>query len=364
MATPSSSIYWQNQKSGARLRSFNMDIRELIQKLPKTDLHCHLDGSLRVHTVYELAQELGLPISNLNLDELEQQLVCGKKVESLPDFLKAFKITSAVMLTEKALTRIAYELVEDAFRENVRYLEIRYYPGWMTQNGLTHEKVILAVQSGIDQAKEKYDIEVGVILCAIRIFSPQESEKIAHLAVDMKKYGIVGFDLVHAERGNPAKNHRKAFDIASKGGLGITVHAGEDEASWSIEDAIDYCHAQRIGHGRTLVEDQKLIQKVVQKQIFIESCPSSNVQIGLTPDFQSHPIKTLLEQGVAVTLNTDNRLLTGINVSDEYVRCYELLQMDQEQLKQIALHGFQASFLADERKKILIAQVQEQMNNL
>jgi|JI10StandDraft_1071094.scaffolds.fasta_scaffold46149_2 adenosine deaminase len=322
-----------------------MNIQDFIQQLPKTDLHCHLDGSMRVQTVHELAKEAGLSIAKLSLDELKKELVCGEKVTSLPDFLKAFKITSAVMLTENALKRIAFELVEDAAKENVRRLEIRYYPGWMTEGGLKLEQVILAVESGIEQAKKKYSIEVGTILCAIRIFSPEESEKMARLAVEMKSHGVVGFDLVHAERGNPAKNHRKAFDIAAKAGLGITVHAGEDEASWSIEDAIDYCHAQRIGHGRTLIEDEKLIQKVIDKNIAIEACPSSNVQIGLTSEFSQHPLKKLLEKGVRVTLNTDNRLLTGILVSDEYLRCHQFLGMDEKQLTQMAANGFEASFL-------------------
>lgn len=342
----------------------DMNIKEALRKLPKTDLHCHLDGSMRPETILELAKEQNLPLAMLSIEELKTKLVCGNKVTSLPVFLQAFDITCSVMQTEKALTRIAFELMEDAAKENVRYLEIRYHPNFMTGKGLSLEQVVIAVEQGIHQAKKKYDIEAGTIICAIRTFSVQDSEKLASFAVDMKKHGVVGFDIAGAEKGFPAADHKKAFDIAAKGGLGITVHAGEDEQPWSIEQAIDICHAQRIGHGRTLIDDEKLIKKVIDKNVFVELCPSSNVQIDLTKDFQSHPARKLFEKSVPVTLNTDNRLLTGIEVSDEYKRCNEILGMDLKALSQIAMNGFKAGFLSTEKKKELIRNIEREISSL
>ena len=341
-----------------------MNIKQALQKLPKTDLHCHLDGSMRAETVLDIAKEMNLPLATLSIEEIKAKLVCGKKVTSLPVFLDAFGITCSVMQTQKALQRIAYELVEDAAKENVRYLEIRYHPGFLCDQGLTLEQIVLSVETGIEQAKKKYAIQVGVIMCAIRIFDPKESEKLAHFSVEMKSNGIVGFDLAHAERGNPAKNHSKAFEIAAKGGLGITVHAGEDEAPWSIDEAIDFCHAQRIGHGLTLIKDEKVIQKVIQKNISIEACPSSNVQIDLIPTFKDHPIQKLFDKGVSMTLNTDNRLLTGIEVTDEYLRCNEMLGMDWKTLSQIAINGFKAAFLPSDQKKKLVDQIQKEIDQI
>jgi adenosine deaminase len=341
-----------------------MSIQEFIQKLPKTDLHCHLDGSMRPETILEIAREENLQLSELSIEQLKKMLVCGERVTSLPVFLKAFDITCSVMQTEKAIERITFELLEDAAAENVRYLEMRIHTGFMLEKGLTHEQAIASVNKGINLARKKYDIEAGIIICAIRVFPPEKSAELAKIAVNMKSEGVIGFDLANAERGFPARDHKEAFDISAKGGLHNTVHAGEDEQSWSIEEAIDRCHAERIGHGRTLIEDEKLIEKVKMKNIFIEVCPSSNVQIGLTSDFSKHPIKALYEKGVKATLNTDNRLLTGINVSDEYLRCHRYLQMDTQSLKQIALNGFEGAFLDPEKKKNLIQKVQKEINSL
>jgi adenosine deaminase len=339
-----------------------MNIQSFIQKLPKTDLHCHLDGSLRAETVLEIAREEKLLLADLSIQELKKILLCGEKVSTLPVFLKGFEINTQVMQTAKALERITFELLEDAAKENVHYLEIRLYTGFLLSKGLTDESAIEAINKGIKKAKEKFGIESGIILCAIRAFSPEKSEELAKIAVSMKSENVIGFDLANKERGYPARDHKKAFDIAANGGLGITLHAGEDEAPWSIEDAIDYCHAQRIGHGRTLIDDERLIQKVIDKNIFIEACPSSNVQIGLTSEFSQHPLRELLEKGVKVTLNTDNRLLTGINVSDEYFRCHQFLGMTEKQLKQIAINGFEAAFLDESKKKTLIQKIQNEIS--
>ncbi|MCC7459664.1 MAG: adenosine deaminase [Proteobacteria bacterium] len=341
-----------------------MNIQEFIQKLPKTDLHCHLDGSMRPETILDLAREGNLPLNQLSMDELKKKLVCGELVRSLPIFLQAFDITCSVMQTQKALERIAFELVEDAAKENVRYLDIRYYPGFLTNLGMTQEQAIVSVQRGIESAKKKYDIEVGQIMCGIRTLDPSANADLARIAVSMKSEGVVGYDLAGAERGFPARAHKEAFDIAAKGGLSITIHAGEDDAPSSIWQAIDECGALRIGHGRTLIEDEKLIQHVIEKNIFVECCPSSNVQIMLTKEFSQHPVRKLLQKGVKVTLNTDNRLLTGIVVSDEYARSAQYLEMTQDEMKKIALNGFEAAFISADKKKTLIETAKQEIAKL
>jgi len=341
-----------------------MNIEKAINQLPKTDLHCHLDGSMRAETILALAGEDRVDLGTHNLESLKKKLVCGEPVHSLPDFLKAFDITCSVMQTASAIERIAFELAEDAHKENVRYLEVRFAPLFCTKRGLTGEEVMLAAQKGLKKAEKKYPIQTGLIVCAIRVFDPKVSVELAQLAVSLKNSGVVGFDLAHAESGNRPGKHAEAYKIAKKGGLGLTVHAGEDFGPESIREAIDECFAMRIGHGRTLVEDPDLEKRVIRESIFIECCPSSNVQIGLTKNWSEHPVKGYIERGVPATLNTDNRLLTGINVTDEYLRAYRYLNMTWEQMKTTALNGFKAAFLLQNEKEKLLKSVEQEIREI
>lgn len=312
--------------------------------LPKSDLHCHLDGSLRPETIFDIAKQENIDLPANNIAHLKKLLVCGEKVSSLPQFLTAFDITCSVLQSFEAIKRAMFELCEDAHNENVKILEVRYCPALSTLKGLSQEKVIEAMYEGGKQANEKYGITFGLIMSALRIDPVSVTSDLARLAVDLKELNIVAFDLCHAENGNPAKNHAKTFDIAVSGGLNSTVHAGEDAGPESIWEAINYCHATRIGHGRTLIEDQKLVQHVIDKNIVVEACPSSNVQIDLIDEMKNHPIEALRKAGVRITLNTDNRLLTGIRVTDEYQRMADTFDWSLDTLSNIAQEGLNASF--------------------
>ncbi|MFH1017766.1 MAG: adenosine deaminase [Pseudomonadota bacterium] len=341
-----------------------MNLREALLRLPKTDLHCHLDGSMRAETIMDIARKESVALGTDDLSELKKRLVSGRRVSTLETFLKAFKLTTPVMQTREGIERIAFELAEDAAAENVRYLEVRFTPIWCVQKGLSHREVMLAAESGLKKAEALYPIRTGLIICAIRIREPGLSMELAQLAVSLKNDGVVGFDLAHAEQGNPAKEHAEAFQFAKKNGLGITVHAGEAYGPGSISQAIKYCGAVRIGHGRTLCEDPALEQRVKELGIAIECCPSSNVQINLTPSFADHPVRGYVQRGLIATLNTDNRLLTGIRVTDEYVRCAEELHMTWEELKTTALNGFRAAFLPEDEKSALSRAAQDEMNRI
>lgn len=333
-----------------------LSIKEAIRLLPKTDLHCHLDGSLRPETVLEIATEEAIDIGAKDIATLRKKLVCGEKVTDLPQFLQAFDITCAVLQSKKAIERVAYELVEDAFLEGVRYLEVRYSPILMLNKGLTMDEAIFAVYQGLQRAQKKYAIRATQIICALRVLDPKISLELAHAAIRNKKYDVVGFDLAHAEKGNLPSVHAHAFRVAREAGLHATVHAGEAAGPDSILDAINSCNAERLGHGLTLHQDRGLEERVKRENIFVECCPSSNVQISLIKEFQNHPIRGYLERGVPATLNTDNRLLTGITVSDEYERAYEHLQLTWNQLVTLAENGFKAAFLDETEKKSLLAE--------
>lgn len=338
---------------------FNRDkpqIWDAVKNLPKTDLHCHLDGSLQPETIMAIAQKEGIDLGLTDIETLKKKLVCGEKVTSLPQFLEAFAITCKVLQSASAIQRAAYELAREAHEENVWHLEVRFAPQLLTEKGLSIAEVLWAADKGLKKASAEFGISTGIIVCALRVDEPSFHVELAELAGKLKNQGchIIGFDLAHAENGNPAKNHAAAFLIAGEYGLGRTVHAGEDFGPASIKQAIEDCKAQRVGHGRTLVEDPKLEARCIAENITVECCPSSNVQISLTPAFSQHPFKGYLERGVKATLATDNRLLTGILVSDEYYRAATELDIALDDLAGAARNGFEGAFLPADQKQSLL----------
>ena len=218
---------------------------ELIEKLPKTDLHVHLDGSLRLDTILELAKADHVKLPTTDRGELFRMIYAGEVCESLDDYLKGFGITLSVLQTEEALERVAFELAEDAAKENVRHIEVRYSPMLHTAGGLSHTQVVEAVLRGLRQAKRTFGIRYGVIICGIRSMNPNSSLRMAELAVAFKNRGVVGFDLAGSEVNNPAKHHKEAFQLTLDNNINVTCHAGEAYGPESIAQAIHRCGAHR-----------------------------------------------------------------------------------------------------------------------
>jgi adenosine deaminase len=318
---------------------------ELFESLPKADLHVHLDGSLRLETIVELAREENVELPSHDAGELRRVMHLGENCGSLAEYLKAFDVTLRVMQTESALYRIAYELCEDAARENVRYMEVRYAPMLHTQRGLKLTKVIEAVLAGLKAARDKCGIESNIIICGIRNVSPASSLEMAELAVAYKGRGVVGFDLAGAEYDHPAKHHRAAFQLVRDNNINVTIHAGEAYGPESIAQAIHVCGAHRIGHGCRLREDGDLLHYVNDHRIPLECCPSSNVQTGAVRDLASHPLKLYFNLGLRVTVNTDNRLITDTSVSKELWLCHTQMGMSFRDIKSMIMAGFKSSFL-------------------
>ncbi|MBI2389019.1 MAG: adenosine deaminase [Deltaproteobacteria bacterium] len=316
-----------------------------IEKLPKTDLHVHLDGSLRLETILELADKGGIELPASDPDGLRRAMHLGENCGSLVEYLKAFDVTLRVMQTEDSLTRIAYELAEDAAKENVRYMEVRYAPMLHTQRGLKLTSVIEAVLGGLRAAQKDFGIESNIIVCGIRNISPESSLEMAELAVAYKNRGVVGFDLAGAEYDHPAKHHRAAFQLVRDNNINTTIHAGEAYGPESIEQALHVCGAHRIGHGCRLREDGDLLHYVNDHRIPLECCPSSNVQTGAIRDLRSHPIRLYADLGLRVTVNTDNRLVTDTTVSKELWLCHTEMGFSLNDLKQVIIAGFKSSFM-------------------
>lgn len=330
---------------------------EVFQALPKTDLHVHLDGSLRLETILDIAKKEGIELPANTVEGLRAAIGCGKNFGSLVDYLKGFDITLRVMQTEESLERIAFELAEDAHQENVRYMEVRYSPMLHRRRGLKLTKVVEAVLDGLRRARETYGIKANVIICGIRNISPESSYEMAELAVAYKGRGVVGFDLAGAEADFPAKHHRDSFQLVRDNNINCTIHAGEAYGPESVAQAIHVCGAHRIGHGCRLRENGDLLHYVNDHRIPLECCPSSNVQTGAVRDIGSHPLKFYYDLGLRVTVNTDNRLITDTSVSKELWLCHTQMGLAFSDIKNIVVAGFKSSFRPFHEKQAALRRV-------
>ena len=332
---------------------------EFIEKLPKTDLHCHLDGSLRLRTILELAEKQKVKLPSDDPKALYAMIYAGEICTSLEDYLKAFDITLAVMQTEEALYRTAYELAEDCAKENVRYVEVRYSPMLHTHRGLKLTQIVESVIQGLRAGERDFGVRSGLILCGIRSISADSSLRMAELCVAYKNRGVVGFDLAGAEYNYPAKDHKKAFQLILDNNVNCTAHAGEAYGPESIAQAIHYCGAHRIGHGTRLTESGDLLNYINDHRIPLEICLSSNIQTRAAPDLASHPLPFFFNYGVRVTINTDNRLVTDTTISKELYLCHTQYGFTLDDIKELIISGWKSTFLpyrerADVLKKVTL----------
>ena len=334
---------------------------ELFQQLPKTDLHVHLDGSLRLGTIIDIAQKEQVELPSFEPDKLRKAMNLGRHCGSLVEYLKAFDVTLRVMQTEEALARVAFELAEDAAAENVRYMEVRYAPMLHTRQGLKLTSVVEAVLSGLRSARDAYGIESNVIICGIRNIAPESSLEMAELAVAYKGRGVVGYDLAGAEYDHPAKHHKAAFQLVRDNNINCTIHAGEAYGPESIAQALHVCGAHRIGHGCRLREDGDLLHHVNDHRIPLEACPSSNVQTGAVKDLAKHPLKLYFDLGLRVTVNTDNRLITDTTMSRELWLCHAKMGMPLGDIKSLILAGFKSAFLPFHEKQAYLRSISHQL---
>ncbi len=335
---------------------------EVFEALPKTDLHVHLDGSLRLTTILQIAESQGSKLPATDEKSLSEAIGCGKNFGSLVEYLRGFEITLQVMQSAVALERIAFELAEDAHRENVRYMEVRYAPLLHTREGLKLTAVVEAVLDGLGRARETYGIKSNLILCGIRNISAESSYAMAELCVAYKNRGVVGFDLAGAEADFPPKHHRAAFQLVRDNNINTTIHAGEAYGPQSVAQAIHVCGAHRIGHGVRLREDGDLLHYVIDHRIPLECCPSSNVQTGAVRDLSLHPLKLYFDLGLRVTVNTDNRLITDTTVSKELWLAHSRLGIPFVDIKAIILGGFKSSFRPFHERQAAVRKVIVEMD--
>lgn len=334
---------------------------DLLFQLPKTELHCHLDGSCRVQTLIELAEEQKVKLPFTDFKKLREHLEVGDKAQNLGDYLKGFAVTLSVMQEAQAIERIAFELAEDAAKENVRYLEVRFSPILHINKGLRVTEIVDAVVRGLARAESKYNIKTGIIICGMRSIKPDISLRLAELTVAYKNQKVTAFDLAGQEDGYPAKDHQEAFALILKNNVNVTAHAGEAYGPDSIKQAIHDCGAHRIGHGTRLVEDGDLLNYVNDHRIPLEICLSSNVQTKAVKDFHAHPLRIYYDYGLRVTINTDNRLMSATTVTKELYLAAKTFDFAFDDICNIIINGFKSAFLPYRDRVVLLNAALEEL---
>jgi adenosine deaminase len=338
-----------------------MNQEEIIRKVPKVLLHDHLDGGLRPQTVIDLAEKMNYKkLPTKNPEELAAWFFRGANKGNLVEFLQGFEHTLAVMQTKENLERIAYEMIEDMYNDGVVYVETRFAPVLHLEQGLYYDDVMEAVLKGLNRGKEDFGVGYGVILCAMRNMT--NSLEIAELAVNYRDKGVVGFDLAGEEGGYPPKNHLDAFQFIMRENFNITIHAGEAFGKESIWQAIQYCGSHRIGHATRLKEDivydqndkivklGNLAQYILDKRIPLEICLSSNVHTGAIDKLENHPFKGFYDKKFRVFLNTDDRLMSNITLTDEYVTATNVFGITLDDIEKLNINAMKSAFINHDEK--------------
>ena len=336
---------------------------DLIARLPKVELHCHLDGSLRISTILDLAKKNKVTLPATTTDELSKILLIGEKRTSLERYLDRFELILSVLQTPESLKRAAYELIEDVASENVRYIEIRYSPILHTKAGMTADESIDAVRKGLNLGEKNFGVKSGIIVCGIRNISPEMSLKLADLTLRYKNKGVVGFDLAGAEENFPAKHHREAFYLILNNNLNATIHAGEGFGPASIHQALHYCGAHRIGHGTRLKEDKDLMRYVNDHRIPLEICLTSNWHTGSVRSLKYHPVQYYYEEGIRVTLNTDNRLISDTTITKEFLLAHKLYGFGLHDFRKMTITAMKSAFQPHNIRKKMTRQIAEELES-
>lgn len=333
-----------------------------IKKIPKIELHCHLDGSLRLDSVKEeiLKQGLDIDVDAISESDLKAPMDC----ESLVDYLKTFRLPLKVLQKVDAIERFTYEVFEDAYNEGCVYLELRYAPVLHLNEGLSLKEVIEASIRGMNRAKVDFDIEGGIILCCMKNFSQEDAIKTIEAGKEFLNKGVVGIDLAGAEDEGFADKFVDAMDLAYSYGYNITIHAGEAASYKNVKDSIEKLHAKRIGHGVRSIEDDELCKELISKKIHLEICPTSNVQTKAVSSLENHPLKTYLSEDYSASINTDNRTVSDTTVENELEIVRNLMGLKLDDYRKMYYNTVGAIFSDDSVKSKLINIFEERFNEL
>jgi len=328
-----------------------------FKQLPKIDLHLHLDGAIRVPTIAELGDELGIKLPTNDPKKLAKFVQVDRDCRSLGDFLKRFDVFYPILPFAKTQERIAYELCEDCSRDNVIYFEARFAPALASNKKFTMEDAVVAALEGFRRGQRNFGVRCGVILCCYRSISVEENIATVKLAHKYRDRGVIGIDLAGDENNFSAAPHAEAFALARKLEIPITIHAGEGGRPENIREAVFTHGATRIGHGVSLQHDLELLKAVRDRGTVFEICLTSNLQTCTVPSAQSHPFRKFFDEKVRVTLNTDDPAISNITLTHEFEFAAKEFRLKPSEVRELLLNAAGAAFGETSLRQDLAAKV-------
>ncbi len=318
---------------------------EDIKNMPKIELHLHLDGSVNL--------DLASKLSNLPLETIKEKMVAKDKCQNLTEYLTKFDFPISLMQTKENLIKIAKTLIQDLENDNVIYAEIRFAPMQHTNKSLSLDEVILAILQGLKSPK----VKTNLILCLMRNHDYETNLKVINLAEKYLNKGVCAIDLAGDEIKYDINNFQKLFKTAKEKHIPFTIHAGETSSSTAVITAINY-GAKRIGHGIKVVNDKPVKELIRQKDILLEVCPTSNVQTNVIDTYSHHPILKLYKENIPISINTDNRTVSNITLTEEYIKLYKNFNFTLNDFKQMNIMAINHAFITKEEKEDLLKKIQ------
>jgi adenosine deaminase len=335
-----------------------------IHQLPKVDLHLHLDGSVRVETIMELAEQQGILLPAYSKEMILPYMQVNDECASLKDYLSKFDFTTRFLQTGDALERVAYEIVEQAASHNCRYVEVRFAPQLHRRNGLSAEEAIHYVIAGLRRGEKQFHVRARTIAICMRNHIREDNLEVIEAAARYLGKGIVAVDLAGDEASYPPLLFREVFALSHKRGIPVTIHAGEAGGADNIYEAFTHLGAARIGHGVRLKESEPILKMVTKNRVPLEMCPVSNIQTKAVAAWNDYPIREYFDQGIMVTVNTDNPSVSGTSITKEYIILAEKFGFTKHELGMIIMNGAEASFLELTEKKAFLRELQAELSNL
>ena len=319
--------------------------------IPKTEIHCHLEGAIRTQTIIDIAGEYDLQLPSYKADELDKHVKVLDQMSNLHAVLEAFSIFQNSITSPKVVERIAWELFEDSAKQNIRLFEVRFSPDWAFRgHHLNWDEALEGILRAKERAEREFDMAIGLIAITSRSLGPESCVRTVDWAIRQKEH-IRGIDLADSERDFPLREFVQPVRKAKDAGLKVTVHTGEDTPASFVKETIELADPDRIGHGIHIIEDMSAIELVKERGITLEVNPWSNYLTNSVRTIEEHPLKKLFDLGVKVTINSDDPEVLETNVNHEYHIAHEILGMSMDDIATCNRYAYEASFIPDESKK-------------
>lgn len=341
----------------------NLDCPDWLRQMPKTELHCHLAGSIRIKSLLELAEKRGIELPFQDEDGARKMILYkrdGKK--SLQGYLDAIKVCESIFVSPEAFQRVSYEICEDASKENIRVLELRFGPTNYVTESLKLYEIMEATLDGLKTGARDFNMYTGLIVCGIRT-DLEATRRAAEIAVNYQPSGVVGFDIAGQEHGHRPKELVDVIQPVLDNFLPVTAHAGEADTVASVAEALKYLNAQRISHGITTRESPKILNYLDKTRKCIEICLTSNVDTGAVSSYDTHPVRVYYQRHLRLSINSDNRTISDTNVTKEYCSLMRHLGFNQKDIYALGRHGIKSAFLDSTETRELLNEFDAYVNH-